>query len=86
MGKQTSMKRETVETAWLWPTSDGGVWGLWLDTEEQIVRLGDSVNCACDDHFLAQTFADFLEAGARYGNPPDDVIREVQESIGQLMD
>ena len=75
-----------VETTWLWPSGDGGVWGLWLDTDEQIVRLGDSVNCACDDHFLEQTFADFLEAGARYGGPPDDVVREARQSIEQLTD
>jgi hypothetical protein len=79
-------QEQLVETAWLWPSSDGGVWGLWLDVDEQIVRLGDAVNCTCEDHFLAQTFADFLEAGARYGNPPDEVVREAQVSIEQLMD
>jgi hypothetical protein len=60
--------------------------GLGLDTDEQMVRLGDTVNCTCEDHFLTQTFADFLKAGARYGNPPDDVVREAQKSVRQLMD
>jgi hypothetical protein len=60
--------------------------GLGLDTDGQMVRLGDTVNCTCEDHFLTQTFADFLKAGARYGNPPDDVVREAQKSVRQLMD
>jgi len=81
-----SMQTKSIETAWLWPTEDGGVWGMRLDPEDQMVRTADSVNCSCDEHYLEQTFEDFLRAGGpRYANAPDDVVREALDSVRQLI-
>ncbi len=76
--------RQPLNTSWMWRTDDGEVWGLSLDAERALVEWFDGIGCACGDSFAVQTFADFLQTGPRYGDPPADVLAEIYASLRAL--
>jgi hypothetical protein len=78
------MSEKGITTAWMWKSDDGEVWGLTLNRSKGKVEWSDSIGCACGDSFAEQTFADFLERGARFGEPPSDVLEEVYTSLKRL--
>ena len=71
----------TLNTAWMWKQDDGEIWGLTVDMEKQRVEWFDGIGCACGDSFAIQTAADFLAKGPRYGEPPPDVLSEIQTTL-----
>jgi hypothetical protein len=71
----------TLNTSWMWKQDDGEIWGLTVDTEKQRVEWFDGIGCACGDSFALQTAADFLAKGPRYGEPPPDVLGEIETTL-----
>jgi hypothetical protein len=68
----------------MWKGDDAKVWGLSLDEDHQLVEWSDSIDCACGDSFATQSFANFLARGPRFGDPPEDVLAQVYESLSIL--
>lgn len=68
---------------WMW-NDNGEVWSIGLDLEREIIEWSDSIGCACSGGFAQQSFADFRENGPRYGQPPADVVAEIQAVLHQL--
>ena len=77
------MAEKPLTTSWMWK-QDEEIWGLTLNVDEQKIEWFDGVGCACGDSFAEQTIPDFLKKGARYGDPPDDILAELRESLTAL--
>lgn len=76
------MTAKPLTTVWMWKNaSNDEVWALTANLNKQKLEWSDSIGCACGDSFAEQTFADFLEKGPRYGEPPEDVVAEVYETL-----
>lgn len=76
------MTAKPLTTVWMWKdASNDEVWGLTANLNKEKLEWSDSIGCACGDSFAEQTFADFLEKGPRYGEPPEDVVAEVYETL-----
>ncbi len=73
-----------MNTSWMWNDHEQ-VLAITLDTDDQSVRWWDVDGCAaCGDSRLAQTFADFLKVGPRYGTPPADILQEIETALRTL--
>jgi hypothetical protein len=72
-----------ITTSWMWK-QDAEVWGLTLNLDDRKLEWFDSIGCACGDSFAVQTIADFMQKGPRFGDPPDDVLAEVRESLAKI--
>lgn len=72
-----------MTTSWIW-RHENGTQAASLNTEEQILEWYDNPGCACGDRGMNQTVADFLKKGPRWGDPPADVLAEMQQAIAEL--
>lgn len=78
------MSEQRLTTDWMWRADDGAVWGLSLNLGRQVVEWSDAIGCACSGGFAEQTFADFVEKGPRFGNPPENVVAEALETLRRV--
>ena len=69
-----------MNDSWMWQ-QNGVVWGLRLDPERSLFDWYDGVGCACSGSFATQTVADFQARGPRLGQPPADVLGEIEAAI-----
>jgi hypothetical protein len=67
---------------WMWQNeASGGVQAAIIDFEDERIMWFAEPGCACAGNDSEQTIADFLERGARFIVPPDDVLAEMRESL-----
>lgn len=72
------------QTAWMWQDAySGGASGARVNLKENEIEWFDSIGCACDDSASVQTIVDFIENGPRFVTPPDDVLAEMQQELGE---
>lgn len=65
--------------SWMWENdASGGVSGVQIDTEEQRIQWFEEPGCACAGSASEQSIADFLEHGARFLVPPDDILQAMR--------
>ncbi|MDQ7025884.1 MAG: hypothetical protein Q9P01_19495 [Anaerolineae bacterium] len=71
-----------AQKQWMWQNeASGGVQGVIVDFDDGLVRWFDEPGCACGGNDSEQSIADFLERGARFIVPPDDVLEEMRASL-----
>jgi hypothetical protein len=71
-----------TQSQWMWQnTASGGVQAVIIDFEDNIVRWFDDPGCSCSSNDSQQSIADFLERGARFIVPPDDVLAAMHASL-----
>lgn len=71
----------STQLNWVWADEHGGMQGATADLERRVVYWFDAPGCACGDHDETQSIADFMSRGARFLNPPDDVIDEMRAAL-----
>lgn len=75
------MSDNTPQTAWMWPTPDGGVNGASIDAESRsIIWYDDAAACACGDSSAVQDFAGFEQRGPVL-TPPDEVLAQLRAAV-----
>jgi len=70
-------------TSWIWQYNNG-TQAVSLDLENRKLLWYDNPDCGCGDNAQEQTFENFLQKGARWGNPPDDVLKEMRSVVEAL--
>lgn len=75
-----------ITTSWLWPSPAGGVYGAYLDTDEQTIQWFDEPGCACSGSDALQSLTQFLNDDPGALIPPDDVLREMQHSARAVLE
>jgi hypothetical protein len=79
------MTEQPKTTSWLW-SAGKGVNGMRINLDKQILDWYGDLACACDDSAVVQTYADFLAKGPAFGNPPEDVLEEMNDVIASLLE
>lgn len=72
-------------TSWMW-SAGTGVNGVRIDLDEAHLEWYDAVGCACGDSTMEQSYAKFQAEGPALGNPPEDVLMELQTAISLLIE
>jgi hypothetical protein len=70
-------------SVWLWADENGGTQGVTVDYPHGKLLWYDNPGCACGDSTHEQTIADFLQKGARYAEPPDDIVAEMRAALAE---
>ncbi len=74
-----------MQTSWIWQDeASGGVLGAQLDPDTRTFYWFDQPGCACEDTPYRQSAADFLARGARFFDPPADVLASMAQSAKAL--
>jgi hypothetical protein len=76
--------KPTLETAWMWPTEDGGVNGVKIDTERGLIQWFDEIGCACGDSDILQSYEHYAENGPAFPNAPEDVLAGLAAAVTVL--
>ncbi|MFW5691779.1 MAG: hypothetical protein ACOCX3_00355 [Chloroflexota bacterium] len=76
---------QSINKAWMWPVSSGGVNGANIDdVDRKIHWFDDAVACACGDSAAVQSFEQFRQDGSPLGSIPGDVLEEMHHTIAQI--
>ena len=78
------MTEQPKTTSWLW-SAGNGVNGARIDLDKAHLEWYDDLGCACGDSEAEQTYADFRAKGPAFGNPPQDVLDEMNEAVDMLL-
>lgn len=80
------MTQSTINTTWMW-RYEADVQGATLNLDDHTIDWADTVGCLCgdSDNGYEQTFADFLQRGARFTDPTPEIEAEIRRSIEQAM-
>lgn len=79
------MQNIPIQTAWMWQdVNSGGVRGVTVDVDDGMLHWFDEPGCACGGSDAVQTIADFLDKGARGGNPPADILEEIRDNLSRF--
>jgi len=75
-----------MEKQWMWHNDNtNGVEAAIADFDDQTIQWFDEPGCACGGADSHQTFADFIEKGARFTVPPDDITEEMRAAILEIV-
>ena len=77
------MTETPLTTSWLWKDGEE-LNGLKINQEKKKLEWFDGVGCACGDSTAEQTVAEFRQRGAAFGNPPEDVLAELETALSTL--
>lgn len=81
------MSEKQLTTAWVWP-ANGGILGLYIDTDAGRLHWFDNFECQCmdDGGFAEQTLAEFERDGIPTGVSavPEDVLAELRTTTSAL--
>jgi hypothetical protein len=75
----------SMTTSWMWRNDEMEIEGADIDAAKGVINFADGIGCACGDSAFQQTFADFLKVGARYVDPPADVLAEMRAAVQTLV-
>ncbi|MDX1994679.1 MAG: hypothetical protein SF029_20010 [bacterium] len=77
------MSGNPVNTSWMWKDGEE-LNGLKLNRDTGRLEWYDGVGCACGDSTAEQTVEQFRSRGPAFGNPPADVLEELETAITTL--
>jgi hypothetical protein len=70
------------QTSWIWhDEATGGVMGVAADLDDRTLTWFDQPGCACGGPEDVQSIADFMTRGAKYLDPPPDIITEMRAAL-----
>ncbi|MBC6956288.1 MAG: hypothetical protein DWB44_08925 [Chloroflexi bacterium] len=72
---------ERINTEWMWANEDGGVNGLKVDPDREVLEWFDEIGCACEDADYVQSYAHYHEYGPAFSNIPDDVVEQLERAL-----